>query len=165
MPLRSSHDRPSFAGTANDLPHYIAEVEALCQRTQRASDAELIKYAVYYTEGAAWDSFAATRDALAEPGTWDEFRAAIHGMYPSHDDADMAVPLPASLPPHATPAPSALAHAPSPSVTVTFTSCALRLLRSSPSPALSSPFLPPPPPTAAAPLPMAALQLLPAPTP
>ena len=97
MPLRTSQDAPCFQGAAGDLSRYIADVEALCRSHQRTTNAEFIKYAVYYTAGPTWDAFALTRDALPEPGTWDDFKAAICDIYPQHE-AHTSAPLPASLP-------------------------------------------------------------------
>ncbi|KAF8626630.1 hypothetical protein AX14_011444, partial [Amanita brunnescens Koide BX004] len=82
MPLRASHDAPHFLGTASDLPRYIAEVEMLCQCCQRSSEEELIKYTTYFVEESSWDSFALTRDALEDPASWEEFKSALHNIYP-----------------------------------------------------------------------------------
>ena len=82
MPLRTSQDAPCFLGTADDLPRYIAEVEELCKSRQKLSDPELVKWAVYYVDGDLWDSFALTRDALADPASWDDFKRALHEVFP-----------------------------------------------------------------------------------
>ncbi|KAF8669041.1 hypothetical protein AX14_006083 [Amanita brunnescens Koide BX004] len=79
MPLRTSQDAPRFLGTADDLARYVAE------------------WVVYYTEGLTWDTFALTRDALPEPGTWEDFKAAICDIYLQHEAAHTSTPLPASL--------------------------------------------------------------------
>ena len=81
MPLHSSDDVPSFAGTAVDLCHYLADIEALCQHCQCATDKELIKRAVYYMQGESWDMFSITRDPLAEPRSWSDFKTVIEGVY------------------------------------------------------------------------------------
>ena len=86
MPLHTSPDAPRFCGDANDLPHYLAEVKDLCQSRQRSTDTELIKYAVYYTDEASWDTFAAVQDTLNDPATWSEFQAAICDLYPIRKD-------------------------------------------------------------------------------
>ncbi|KAF8698936.1 hypothetical protein AX14_001046 [Amanita brunnescens Koide BX004] len=97
MPLRTSQDAPQFLGTASDLSCYITEVEELCICCQRSTDADLVKWTVYYTAGLMWDTFALTRDALPKPRTWDDFKATIRNVYPQHE-AHMQLPLQASLP-------------------------------------------------------------------
>ena len=59
MPLCTSQDVPWFCGDANDLSRYIAEVESLCQTRQHTTDAELIKWAHYYTDEESWDTWTA----------------------------------------------------------------------------------------------------------
>ena len=77
MPLRTSQDAPRFCGDANDLSRYIAEVESLCQTRRHAADAELVKWAVYYTDEASWSTFAAVRDTLDGPASWQIGRAHV----------------------------------------------------------------------------------------
>ncbi|KAF8694641.1 hypothetical protein AX14_001998 [Amanita brunnescens Koide BX004] len=102
MPLRTSQDAPWFLGAADDLARYVAEVESLCKKCQRSTDANLIKWAVYYMEGPTWDTWAITRDALPKPKTWDGFQSAICDVYPQHE-AHTQSPLHASLPSLAAP--------------------------------------------------------------
>ena len=59
MLLRTSQAAPRFCGTPDDLPRYLEEVQGLCQSCQRAADADLIKYAVYYADESSWNTFAA----------------------------------------------------------------------------------------------------------
>lgn len=101
MPLHTSQDAPCFCGAANDLCHYITAVEALCQSCHHATDADLIKYAVYYTDEASWSTFATAQDALASPTSWDNFKKAIQDLYPRYEVVHAPVPLHASLPPPA----------------------------------------------------------------
>ena len=98
MPLRTSQDAPRFLGTADDLPRYFAEVEALCRSCHRSADSEVIRYAVYYTDESSWDAFAAARDSLEGPKTWQEFKAVIFEFYPQREVAHTHTSLPASLP-------------------------------------------------------------------
>ena len=93
MLLRTSQDAPRFCGDANDLSHYIAEVESLCQARQHATDAELVKWVVYYTDEASWSTFATVRDTLDGPTSWLDFKATIHDMYPVHEAAHAPGPL------------------------------------------------------------------------
>ncbi|KAF8671259.1 hypothetical protein AX14_005697 [Amanita brunnescens Koide BX004] len=97
MPLRSSQDAPRFLGTADDLPHYIAEVEELCKSRQKSSDPELIKWAVYSVDGDLWDSFVLTRDALADPASWEDFKCTLHEVFLQHEVASRSASLAASL--------------------------------------------------------------------
>ncbi|KAF8690033.1 hypothetical protein AX14_003148 [Amanita brunnescens Koide BX004] len=105
MPLRTGQDAPCFCSDTDDLARYIEEVEGLCHSRQRTSGAELIKFTVYYTDELSYDAFSAARDALADPTSWDEFKQAMHEVYPQHKGQAIAVSLPASLPP--LPVPSA----------------------------------------------------------
>ena len=59
MPLHTSPDAPRFCGAPVDLSCYLEEVQDLCQSCQRAANADLIKYAVYYTDESSWNTFAA----------------------------------------------------------------------------------------------------------
>lgn len=97
MPLRTSQDVPRFLGTANDLPHYIAEVEALCQSRHQPADSDMIKYAVYYTDKLSWDAFAAAQDTLEGLEAWQDFKTAVYKVYLQHKVAHTSVSLPASL--------------------------------------------------------------------
>ena len=94
MPLHTSQDALQFCGDANNLSHYIAEVESLCQTCQHATNAELIKWACYYTDEESWDTWTAVRDTLANPASWLDFKAAIHDMYPVREAARAPGPLP-----------------------------------------------------------------------
>ncbi|KAF8664354.1 hypothetical protein AX14_006732 [Amanita brunnescens Koide BX004] len=98
MPLRTSQDVPRFLGTADDLPRYFVEVEALCRSCHRSADSKVIRYAVYYTDESSWDAFAAARDSLEGPKTWQEFKTVIFEFYPQCEVAHMHTSLPASLP-------------------------------------------------------------------
>ena len=158
MPLRTSQDAPRFCGDANDLSRYIAEVESLCQTRQHAADAELIKWACYYTDKKSWDTWTAIRDALASPASWLDFKAAIHDMYPVHEAAHAPMPLPASLLPSAT-VPCALPPA-APIVESLPAALPVPLLPADP---ICVPLLPPSPSTAALPVPPTEPQLLPVP--
>ena len=97
MPLRTSQEAPSFSGAAHSLSRYLMTIEALCQDCRRTTAPELIKWAVYYANEMSEDTFAAARDALADPSSWDEFKATICGLYPQYEEAPMSVPLHASL--------------------------------------------------------------------
>ncbi|KAF8678488.1 hypothetical protein AX14_004722 [Amanita brunnescens Koide BX004] len=99
MPLRTSQDAPCFLGTADDLAHYVVEVEELCQACQQSANTDLIKWSVYYTEGPTWDMWSTMRDSLPDPKTWEEFKAAICNVYPQHKEAHVQAPLAALLPP------------------------------------------------------------------
>ena len=99
MLLRTSQEAPSFHGATDSLSCYIATIETLCQGRRRATGPELIKYAVYYADETSEDVFAAARDALADPSSWDEFKVGIRGMYPQREIAHVPAPLHgASLP-------------------------------------------------------------------
>ncbi|KAF8673088.1 hypothetical protein AX14_005420 [Amanita brunnescens Koide BX004] len=105
MLLHTTQDVPCFRGPMDSLFRYIAEVKSLCRKCQCAADDELIKWAVYYADETAWDTFAATRELLEEPKTWEGFKAAIADMYPQYEYAHLCPPLPASCPTAATPNP------------------------------------------------------------
>ena len=144
MPLRTSPDAPHFCGNANSLFHYLAEVEDLCQSRQRSTDTELIKYAVYYTDEASWDTFAAIQDTLNDPATWPEFQAAICDLYPIRKDAHAPAALPALLPPSSVPSAPLLGPL-LPAAAVLLTSDALQALLLPTPIAASLPPVPPPP--------------------
>ncbi|KAF8659255.1 hypothetical protein AX14_007629 [Amanita brunnescens Koide BX004] len=116
MPLRTSQDAPRFLGTADDLPRYITEVEELCKSRQKSSNPELVKWAVYYVDGNLWDSLALTRDALADPASWEDFKRTLHEVFPQHKVASRSASLAASLPP--LPMPSALLPSPLPATPI-----------------------------------------------
>ena len=99
MPLRTSQDAPRFLGAADDLPRYFEEVEALCRSCHRSADSEVIRYAVYYTDESSWDAFAAARDSLEGPKTWQEFKTVVFEFYPQREVAHTQSSLQASLPP------------------------------------------------------------------
>ena len=99
MPLRTSQAAPHFCGAPDDLPCYLEEVQGLCWSCQCAADADLIKYAVYYANESSWNTFAAVRDTLDDPKTWDGFIKAICDMYPLRQNAHTSLPLQAPLPP------------------------------------------------------------------
>ncbi|KAF8649296.1 hypothetical protein AX14_008702, partial [Amanita brunnescens Koide BX004] len=103
MPLRTAQDAPCFRGAMDDLFRYIAEVESLCRKCQRATNDELIKWAVYYADESAWDVFALTRELLEEPKNWEDFKAAMGELYLQHESACTHAPLPAPCPPAAVP--------------------------------------------------------------
>ncbi|KAF8628491.1 hypothetical protein AX14_011242, partial [Amanita brunnescens Koide BX004] len=98
MPLRASQEAPRFSGAANDLSIYLATVEVLCREHQRSSEAELIKYAVYYADESSWDSLTLARDSLDDPTSWGEFKQTVHGFYPQHEDSPIVVSQQASPP-------------------------------------------------------------------
>ena len=98
MPLRTAHDAPCFEGAASDVFRYLAQVEELCHSRQRTTDAEIIRYAVYYTGEGSWDTWSAVRDTLDDPKVWQDFKTAIASLYPQNECAQVPAPLPASLP-------------------------------------------------------------------
>ena len=140
MPLRTSQDAPRFCGDANDLPRYLAEVEALCHSRGRSAKIELIKWAVYYTDEASWSTFAAAQDALADPACWIEFQAAIQDLYPRYKVIHAAKPLHATLQPPAA-IPMLLSPVPSPAAVLLAPDALEALLSFSAPPTLP---LPPP---------------------
>ena len=164
MPLRTSQDAPRFLGTADDLPRYFEEVEALCRSCRRSADSEVIRYAVYYTDESSWDAFAAARDSLEGPKTWQEFKTVVFEFYPQREVAHMHLSLPASLPLPPMPTaslPSLLPAAPvthsspqSPAPAVMLTQAALQVLLSAPSNVPEAPVLPQQLPAVAPPLPV-----------
>lgn len=101
--LCTSQDAPCFCGAADDLSHYITEVEILCKACQCTTDTKLIKWAVCYTDESSWNTWAAICDALADPMSWKEFKDVIHDMYLLHQEAHMILGLQASLPPFSMP--------------------------------------------------------------
>ena len=103
MPLRTSPDAPHFCGNANSLSHYLAEVEDLCQSRQRTTGPELIKYAVYYTDEKSWNIWDSAREVLTDPASWEDFKNAMHDLYPSYEVIHAHAPLLASLPPSSVP--------------------------------------------------------------
>ena len=104
MPLRTSPDAPYFCGDANDLPHYLTEVEDLCQSRQWMTGPERIKYAVYYTDESSWNIWDSAREVLADPASWEDFKSAMQDLYPRYKVVHAPMPLPASLlPPAAVP--------------------------------------------------------------
>ena len=98
MPLRTAQDAPCFRGATDSLFHYTAKVENLCRKCQCATDAKLIKWTVYYADESSWDTFAATRELLDEPKTWEAFKTAIGDLYPQYEHAHAHTPLHASSP-------------------------------------------------------------------
>ena len=54
----------------------------ICNDRQHSGDAELIKWAVYYTNEKLSKIWTATWDALLDPKTWDAFKEAIAEIYP-----------------------------------------------------------------------------------
>jgi hypothetical protein len=156
MPLCTSPAVPHFCGAPNNLPRYLAEVDSLCQNCQWATNVELIKYAIYYTDEMSWDTFAAVRDTLDDPKAWDEFKAVIHDLYPIRKAAHIPAPLPASLP-LPLPVPCALLLPPLPTAIVLLTPDALHalLLSCAPSMLAATPMVPLLPLPAAQPMPPA----------
>jgi hypothetical protein len=112
VPIHTCPDAPCFRGSADELPHYIAAVEDLCHSRPWTADANFIKYAAHYTDKKSWDAFAAVRDMLDDPKTWDGFKTAIGDMYPHFEETHEPAPLPAPTPPVAAPsaAPPPIAH-------------------------------------------------------
>ena len=182
MPLRTSQEAPSFSGAAHSLSRYLMMIEALCQDRRWTTAPELIKWAVYYADEMSEDAFAAARDALADPSSWDEFKATICGLYPQYEEAPMSVPLHASLLP-----PAVIPCAPLPpllsAAAVLLAPDAIQALLLHPAPLMPSrllpvplemvptalplpaPLVPSPPPMSAAPAPMpACAPLSPAPS-
>ena len=74
MPIRTSKEVPRFQGAASRLEHYIEDIELLCADRQKSGDAELIRWAIYYTNEKSSDTWVATRDALESPKTWEDFQ-------------------------------------------------------------------------------------------
>ena len=103
MPLRTSPDAPHFCGNANSLSHYLAEVEDLCQSRQRTTGPELIKYAVYYTDEKSWNIWDSAREVLTDPASWEDFKNAMHDLYPSYEVIHAHAPLLASVLPSSVP--------------------------------------------------------------
>ena len=82
MPIRTSKEAPRFQGSASGLERYIEDIELLCADRQKSGDAELIRWAIYYTDEKSSDTWVATRDALESPKTWEDFKKAIQDIYP-----------------------------------------------------------------------------------
>ena len=148
----------------DDLFQYIAKVESLCWKCQHATDDELIKWAVYYTDESAWDVFASTRELLEELKKWEDFKAAISDLYPQYEHIHTHMPLPVPSPPVTMPPKD------SPATAVMLDPAALQVLFLSlpPTPAAppllsAAPRFPPPHAPAAPPLPPAESALSPTP--
>jgi len=82
MPIRTSKEAPRFQGAASGLERYLEDIEMTCEDRERSGDAELVKWAIYYTDEKSSETWTATRDALAEPKAWDDFKKAIREIYP-----------------------------------------------------------------------------------
>jgi len=82
MPIRTNKEAPCFRGTAAGLERYLEDIEMICEDRQRSGDAELIKWAVYYTDEKSSEIWRATRDTLSDPKTWDTFKKGISEIYP-----------------------------------------------------------------------------------
>ena len=82
MPIRTSKEAPCFQGAASGLERYIEDIELLCADCQKSGDAELIRWAIYYTDKKSSDTCATTCDALENPKTWEDFKKAIQDIYP-----------------------------------------------------------------------------------
>ena len=96
MLLHTAQDAPCFRGAMDDLFKYVKEVENLCWKCQHVTNADLIKWAVYYTDESSWDTFSATHELLEEPKTWEGFKVAISDMYLQYGQAHVPAPLLAS---------------------------------------------------------------------
>ena len=55
MPIRTSKEAPRFQGSASGLERYIEDIELLCADRQKSVDAELIRWAIYYTDEKSSD--------------------------------------------------------------------------------------------------------------
>jgi hypothetical protein len=82
MPICTSKEAPRFEGAASGLDHYIEDIELLCADHQKLGDAELIRWAIYYTDEKSSDTWTATRDVINNPKTWEDFKKAIQDIYP-----------------------------------------------------------------------------------
>ncbi len=82
MPIRTSKEAPRFQGVASSLQRYLEDIEMICEDRQRSGAAELIKWAIYYTDEKSSETWTATKDALTEPNTWEDFKKAITEIYP-----------------------------------------------------------------------------------
>ena len=82
MPIRTSKEAPRFQGVASTLERYLEDIEMICEDRERSGDAELIKWAIYYTDEKSSETWTTTRDALTSPKTWADFRTAISEIYP-----------------------------------------------------------------------------------
>ena len=82
MPIRTNKEAPCFQGSAAGLERYLEDIEMLCEDRQRSGDAELIRWAVYYTDEKSSEIWSTARDTLSDPKTWDAFKKVIANNYP-----------------------------------------------------------------------------------
>lgn len=80
MPIRSSKEAPRFDGVATNLDRYLDDVELVCLNRDRS--AEIVKWAVYYTDEKSSGLWKTTRDSLADNTSWEAFKTAITKLYP-----------------------------------------------------------------------------------